>query len=419
MSYPDSIPLWLAPLLCIICSTCSGVTSFGDAILFQVLWAILGVAGAVPVTRDSFVLATVLTALQGASNLPVMLWQSRARLWACFPYGAVMGLTGIATVPLGTRLLFTGDLSKLKISVGALFLVFSAARLTAAALAVGRARSGAVARGTRMVLGDEDPEAPGGGAPVVEPGGDAPERAERRREGSDVACATASIGEGSSVHDANGSEVPTHSDGARAAAGAAASAASAASCTVTAERRDNDPSCRESLASRVAALPPISPTASPARVLISLAAAGVGAGLLGSMFGTAGPPQMVAFSALRVDKDNLRATAAVYSILEMLARLLAYATTASSPLAATGNAPLLGAVVVCSWLGFALGSLLRRHTDTEAILGLLLVLVFVSSGILLGVLEDVRVGAAFATVGCLWGVACAVLAMRPHWCGVK
>jgi hypothetical protein len=49
--------------------------------------------------------------------------------------------------------------------------------------------------------------------------------------------------------------------------------------------------------------------------------------------------------------------------------------------------PVYLSVVVASWAGFLGGTLLRRRADTDAIIRVLLVLVFASSAILLGALE--------------------------------
>ena len=398
------------------------MTSFGDAILFQVLWGVLGAAGVVPVTRESFILATVLTALQGASNLPVMVWQARARLRACAPYGVVMGATGMATVPIGARLLFTGDLSALKIAVGVVFLLFSGQRLTEAAWRAGRARSGAAARDVHLVLG-EGPEAgqsgqeegkgrsAGKNAGRGEPDARSGEGRTARNGAADrELCVAQSCGAAPcAAWHVKGLAASSEFAPVEAASVGAVQEDIAVAAASTAAKAGSLRACGISLTARLAALPAISPIAPPHSVLGWLGMAGIGAGLLGSMFGTAGPPQMAAYALLRVHKDDLRAVSAVYSMLEMVARMAAYATVASSPLAATELGPMLGAVVLCSWAGFAVGTRLRSQVDTDVILRMLLGLVFCSSLILLGALDDARVGAGLLIVSLVWGGACLLL----------
>lgn len=398
----EGIPRWLPPSLALVCSISSGCTSFGDAILYQVLWAVFAAAGVVPNTRASLATATLFTAIESIANLPFMMWQSRREVPSALPYGSVLGLAGAASVPLGAQMLFFGDLYALKLCVGLFFFVFSVARLTPAIRARGKAR--AARRRGHARLGDNEPAAAGavGGnssssgvasssssastamvssgsisssssssdAGASGGGGDgsgsvtiARTRSSggggRARIGSAASSSMASAsprlggasagsgssssgtgGGGGSLHpvlvdtDARGYGTTTSSsagDGGGAAAMPAAelpvltrgtSAAPAAGSSANLLAPSAPAAGGASGAHSVAAskggsgevlLPPawvparlrpyltlhsITPTASIRAALLSLASTGLASGVLGAMFGTGGPPQMVAYALL-------------------------------------------------------------------------------------------------------------------------
>lgn len=359
----DGIPLWLPPSLCIICSICSGLTSFGDAILFQVLWSCAAASGLIPDNRASLIVATSVTSLQGLSNLPIMLVQARKQLWTATPYGLVAGAFGSMAVPVGASLLYySGDLATLKICIGVFFLFFSVVKLTSAARSAGLRRVSA---------------------------GNFSQLAEGKSNETDDG-----LEHGEATTNAPFPPPP--------AAPPNASGALEPPAWVPARLRP------------YLTLGRISPSASVPATFGGLACAGVGAGLLGSMWGTGGPPQMVAYSMLGVDKDYIRAVSAAYSVLELATRIWVYATEAASPFRA-GDWPIYVAILLCSWTGFGIGSALRAHADTDAIIRMLLALVFASSSILLGALDSAGVAAAFAVGSVAWVGLLVALVLRPAW----
>jgi hypothetical protein len=119
------------------------------------------------------------------------------------------------------------------------------------------------------------------------------------------------------------------------------------------------------------------------------------------------PPQ-------HVHKDYLRALGGIYSCYELVSRVTAYATSSATPFHGDDWGMYLAAAVLAP-CGFLAGSYIRRFTDTDAVIALLLVMVYTSSAILLGALQAASVAAAFASFSALWGTLLVALYLHPHW----
>lgn len=377
-------PAWLPPLIVFICSIVSGLTSFGNAILFHILWALAGVVGLAPSYTDSLARVVVYVTAMSLASIPLGLWLARAHLARYAPYGGALALTGLPASAAGTWLLLHADLFFLSTGIGLFFLAFSVARLTAAVNARAHERhrcaagGGAdLARFDAVQLRDAPDD--GGGGAAAGSNGDAPSPpsppAEAPAAGEDVGAAV--------VISAPPPLPPPP-----------------------------PPCCR---------LEPLTPTVSARAALAALAATGLAAGLLGGMFGTSGPPQMIAYALLSMDKDAMRAVTYVFNAAEVSVRVLVFALAASVGAASGGNlagaadvsAGVFAGIVILTWAGFFLGDRLRKYADSAAIVNVLLVLVFLSSAILLGALESVRVASIFAAGAALWLALLAALLRFP------
>lgn len=451
---PFSVPPFLPPTLGFICSVVAGLTSFGDAIMWHVLWALCGAIGLISTSsRESLTKAVLYLTVMPLANLPIGLYVSRKQLWPCAPYGFTMAVTGLCFVSVGAWLLFHADLTALKIGVGSFFISFSVLKLTGsvaswglkrqekkAATSAGAADGGATATSKPLSeaagkAGVDSSPVDTGGSQValealsastshstaaaaewakVEPiggwGGYAPAGGAAAVPVPVVAyvgsaAATSAVGVGGSVNAKSSSDAALSSSlSSSSAAAAAAPPAKLPSCLHPLWRLWRRVSAR---------LHPISPRYAPGPCLGILFATGTASGLLGGMMGTGGPPQMMAFALLAVDKDVIRGVSMVYGLLETGLRVAMFTTGAGSPFDAN-EWPIYAGIAVASWAGFGAGTFLRRWADTEAIIRLLLLLVFMSSAILLGALQNRAVAATFIVAGIAWLLGLAYVFRKPQ-----
>jgi hypothetical protein len=163
----------------------------------------------------------------------------------------------------------------------------------------------------------------------------------------------------------------------------------------------------------VCKLESVSPVYSVRATLGTLFGTGVLSGLLGGLFGTGGPPQMIAFAVLKVDKDIIRGVSMVYGLLECGMRVIMF-TTSEGNVFSAAEWPIYVGIAVASWVGFVVGTWLRRYADTDMIIRMLLLLVFTSSAILLGALTTHAVAIGFAVAGAAWLGLLAFVFRHPH-----
>jgi hypothetical protein len=119
---------------------------------------------------------------------------------------------------------------------------------------------------------------------------------------------------------------------------------------------------------------------------------------------------MIAYMYLQYDMDTIMALSASYSLLELPVRFTILATSKGSAFE-LADWPIYLSIVVASVFGFQLGIYLRRRLDSAAVLRMLLVLIFLSSGILLGMLTS-AVAAAMMT---LFALILTVLVILAYW----
>ena len=152
--------------------------------------------------------------------------------------------------------------------------------------------------------------------------------------------------------------------------------------------------------------PRLSERASPAGMLVLLCAASIIGGLLAGILGAGGPPFMTAYAFLRLDKDILLGFSAVPAAF-MFLRLSLYVFGDGSVFTLADWPAYLG-VLCASLVGVLVGTRLRRHIDSEALVRVLHCLVFLSSALMLGAMTDLVVAEAYGAV-ILTGVALLVI----------
>lgn len=145
-------------------------------------------------------------------------------------------------------------------------------------------------------------------------------------------------------------------------------------------------------------------------------------GALGGLTGAGGPPLMAAYSLLGLPKDTLRGLGVVPSAF-MLVRLAVYTRGPGAVFdprpPPSGELGVYAGILAGSLAGSALGDRLRRHLDADAVVNLLLALVFVGSGLMLRVFREPAVTAAYAALvalGCgAFGAAWLAAGRRRGW----
>lgn len=453
---PFSVPPFLPPTLGFICSVVAGLTSFGDAIMWHVLWALCGAIGIISTnSRESLTKAVLYLTVMPLANLPIGLYVSRKQLWPCAPYGFTMAVTGLCFVSVGAWLLFHADLTALKIGVGIFFISFSVLKLTGSVASWGLKRQ---EKQAAAITGADDGTGMTGSKPLSGAAGIAAVDSSPVDTGASqvalealsasTAHSTTAAAEWAKIEPIGGwgghapaggtaaTPVPQVASAGRIAAAPAAAVGGGAIEKGSSESAVSSSLPRDGAATAAPAVPPaklpswlhplwrlwrrassrlhpISPRYAPGSCLGILFATGTASGLLGGMMGTGGPPQMMAFALLAVDKDVIRGVSMVYGLLETGLRVLMFTTGAASPFDAR-EWPIYAGIAVASWAGFGAGTYLRRWADTEAIIRLLLLLVFMSSAILLGALQNSGVAATFVVAGIAWLLGLAYVFRKPQ-----
>jgi len=423
--------------------------------MWHVLWALCGAFGLIETSnRESLTKAVLYLTVMPIANLPIGLYVARRSLKACFPYGATMAMTGLCMVPVGSWLLFHADLGALKYGVGSFFTLFSVGKLTSSVAAWGaqrKARAELVPGAERSIVVSEfSKRADGLPTRLETPSFDASRGASpSSRTGSFSAAVgpeppfpspPSEAGAAGRLPVANPSVLESPRAGLlrprKSSAGACIDTANLEVLSVSSPRdlradhgAGTPPSADElrsagepttttgvpSVAgpSSVCKLESVSPVYSVRAALGALFGTGVLSGLLGGLFGTGGPPQMIAFAVLRVDKDVIRGVSMVYGLLECGMRVIMF-TTSDGNVFSAAEWPIYAGIAVASWVGFVVGTWLRRYADTDMIIRMLLLLVFTSSAILLGALTTHAVAVGFAVAGAAWLGLLAFVFRHPH-----
>lgn len=357
------------PTICIfIASTSTGMTAFGNAIVYHVIWAIFGAFGWVDArSRGSMKLAVLLIQIMQWFTLPMGIYFARKELRRAWRFSLAMAVTGAPMSVVGTNLLYFSGLGPLKVFTGLFFLWFSVWKLSAAAVALARKRLEVLSK------------------PPL-----------------------AAVAEAGAATDA----------------GTASPGAAATPTAVAGSGEANDlvqvPPSPAWLRSRVPALAdwfervkPISPSHSVAATFTWLSVTGFGAGMLNGLLGAGGPPQMIIFSVLNLGKDIIRAVGVCYGLFELPVRVFMFTSGDGNIFDVNKQWALYSLTIVAAWVGFLLGNLLRNRVSTDVIIRMLFVLVFASSAMLLGALDNVAIAIPYLLLTPLWAGTCLLLWWKP------
>jgi len=127
-------------------------------------------------------------------------------------------------------------------------------------------------------------------------------------------------------------------------------------------------------------------------MLLLLLPAAACAGLLGGLTGAGGPPLMVVYSLLQLEKDLLRGFGVVPSV-DMLVRLGMYTASEEAVFDAANEGWLYIGILLGAMGGISLGTWFRKWVSSEGVVVVILFLVYCASALMLGVGQ----GGAFTT----------------------
>jgi hypothetical protein len=416
MSCPASpIPVWVPPLVALFASTTRGLTGFGDGIAFQSLWAACTAVGLLGPAdchslRKSVLFATVMQAL----TLPLQIYHARQTLPTIAAYVAVMVVGGSLTTYGGAWVLLnTSDVHVLKNGAGTFFLLFSLFQGSNNFYALLRARAAKPGAATPAPASATAPAPapPRAVAVVAVAQPTATVAAESTEAAESSGEAVGEGGDASAVHD----EVQVQlSDF---AVDGKADGVEAWEKEENGEEEDEDGEVMllpppSSCASRLAAaFPQLSPTVAPTRMLVYLTIAAAAGGFLGGVFGAGGPPLMAVYSVLSLDKDVLRGFGIVPSCF-MAVRLLMYTTGEGAVFDVGGEGWVYVAIAAAAFTGSTVGNHLRDRFDVAAMVRMILMLVYTSAWLMLGLFLDAGVTVTAALMTAAWATGAAVLWRR-------
>lgn len=372
-------PLWLPPLIALCSTVVSGLTAFGDAIVFLAVWSLLTTVGVLNEAAPHLLATGVMfTAFMSLSPLPYLTYIARYEIRDSMGWALMSGVPTAALVPLGVYLLIFGNVTVLKAVIGGTFLLFGVSKLWLSL--VGEARAKAEGRvtavdvyGVAVVDGPLDPLLPE--AALCD---DVPcEREQEAEDGVQPAVEVQTGGETS----LNG--LPCEEE----------------------EEEEEGSACVRFC------FKPISPNHSLRFTGAVLFIAGVGAGVFGGMLGVGGPPQIVAFEVLRLHKYNQRGIQVIISWLGGITRIIALVSSSTFHAA---DWPSYLSVCIAAVIGTAIGASLRARVNTEMILRCLYVLLILSTITLFNVLKRPLTIAVYA--GSVTVYAIALLLAWTHPC---
>jgi hypothetical protein len=159
--------------------------------------------------------------------------------------------------------------------------------------------------------------------------------------------------------------------------------------------------------------PDLSPVLAPLPLLCVLGGASLCAGVLNGMLGAGGPPLMLAYSFLQLDKEILRGFGVVPSVF-MVLRLLLYVAAPNGVFEPEREAAGYALIAVAAAGGSAAGGRMRASCSATALLRAILALVWLSGWSMLGAFAEPLPAALFGALSAAWLLLLAVAARWPR-----
>ena len=335
----------LVPLLSFGACVVSGITSFGDGVFFVMGWSFYRLAN--PDSDFTLQEAVLYTSILPLASMPALLFAARKELRASLGYAVVMTASSAALTPLGVILLVKSNPLDFSIVVGALFCLFSLAKLISTTLDFGL---------------------------------------KRKESEADILCAANCLrrptphtevkGETKAVdfvHDdiylSSESEQKSVKPQLCSAETVLLQPATHWPCVQT---RIDKLTCLQTLVCPF--FPPICEYAVETVVLV-ICVSGCMSGFIGGLIGTSSPPQMVAFAQLGMTKGSIRGVKVLTSVVSNILRMVLLLQSDSSDIIMR-EWWLFLAMSIAAFLGAAIGSRIRHHLNHEVLLWSLYVILW-------------------------------------------
>ena len=414
---PPIIPFLGPPILAFLSAIVRGLTGFGDGITFQALWSIASSLNLLPSLDNSDTMrhAVLFSTLMQCVSVPIQVWQSRNALRAIAGYSIFMAVFGSLGVVVGALVLLSGEPSAIRKAVGALFYLFSVFSLCGkgraalkkrhgdSSLAAGIADDAGATKSTTAATAINDDVELRGLLSVV------PETT----TAATAETISSSASQAEIMPHSSGTALELSSSSSSAwvppsvflAARAASASSTNNNSTIAAAGSTGTGNESSSVSFWAKPLPfpliftALSPIVSPRPMLFLLLLGSVFSGFLGGLFGAGGPPLMLVYAHLNLNKDVLRGFCIAPSFF-VLTRLIMYITAPGSVMKMSSSSSsssddgggggntssdlaLYATICGTSLVGVLVGSAGRTYIDSELLTILILIIVYVSSALML------------------------------------
>ena len=107
---------YFIPVVCAsLSSIARGITQFGDAIIFHICSASLQIVIKSSPEVENIQFSVLCIAIMSITSLPLSIYLARSHILSTLPYGFALAVTGLSVLPLGTYVLFLGNIKILEI----------------------------------------------------------------------------------------------------------------------------------------------------------------------------------------------------------------------------------------------------------------------------------------------------------------
>jgi hypothetical protein len=364
--------LFYGPVIAFVACTVSGITNFGDGVVFLVGWSFYHLIFDDPefTLADAMIYISILP----LASLPPLLYASRHEIRKSFAYGCVLSLASSATTPVGVYLIVSRG-SAAVIIIGCLCFAFASLKLIPSTYAFGQLRKPLPCNygNDDHLLSDVQIQSHENDSAIAV---DSVELAAQPTQPDDDLSPVQQQQPPLNVPAVQNEVAEPKLDPTETVwLVPAAHAAWADSCF----------SERPGLKAWIDYLfPPICEYCIETTIG-ALVICGLASGFLGGMMGTSSPPQLIVFSMLSLTKGAIRSVKVLSTTVSNVLRLVLLSSSSAIPF--YDNWAVYVAVAAASLLGAAFGSWLRNDLNQDHLLWCLYWLLWFTGAFVIGIFE--------------------------------